>query len=206
MKGGPINPNLCRMLNTRRELISISHFKNRHTLASNQMEVKVVEYNLKWPTMFEEEAKKIREILGNDLVAIHHIGSTAVPSLKAKPIIDILPVVRDISKVDFYNEGFEKLGYQPKGEFGITGRRYFRKGLKKRTHQIHIFAESNQQDIIRHLAVRDYLRAHVEEAIKYGELKGRLAEEYPNNIQAYSIGKDLFVKELERKALEWYKS
>lgn len=170
------------------------------------MEVKVVEYDLKWPTMFEEESKMIREILGNNLVAIHHIGSTAVPGLKAKPIIDILPVVRDISKVDSYNECFQKLGYQPKGEFGIKGRRYFRKSLKKRTHQIHIFEESNQQDIIRHLAVRDYLKTYVEEAAKYGELKGQLAEEYPKNIQTYSIGKDLFVKELERKALEWYNS
>lgn len=167
------------------------------------MKVEVVQYNPQWPKKYEDEANKIQKILGNELVAIHHIGSTAVPGLRAKPIIDILPVVKDISKVYLYNAAFQKLGYEAKGEFGIAGRRYFRKGKDERTHQIHIFEESNQKDICRHLAVRDYLRANVNEANAYGELKSRLAEKFPNDIQAYSQGKDHFVKSLESRALEW---
>ncbi|NLP43909.1 MAG: GrpB family protein [Peptococcaceae bacterium] len=168
------------------------------------MKVEVVEYDKQWPILFKEEAQKIKRILGKELIDIYHIGSTAVENLKAKPIIDIMPVVKDITKVDNYNSEFEKLGYEPKGEFGITGRRYFRKGLILRTHQVHIFEISNSKDIARHLAVRDYLRIHPRDAYEYGELKSKLAALYPLDIEAYCAGKDAFVKELERKALKWY--
>lgn len=140
----------------------------------------------------------------DELVNIYHIGSTSVENLRAKPIIDIMPVVRDISRVDDYNKDFAALGYEPKGEFGITGRRYFRKGAEIRTHQIHIFEEGNLRDIKRHLAVRDYLRTHTRDSFEYGKLKSRLADMFPEDIEAYCEGKDAFVKELERKALEWY--
>lgn len=168
------------------------------------MKVEVVEYSSKWPVMFQEEALKIKNILRDELIDIYHIGSTAVENLKAKPIIDIMPVVRDITKVDKYNKEFETLGYEPKGEFGIAGRRYFRKGLTVRTHHIHIFEISNSRDIDRHLAVRDYLRAHPQDAFEYGQLKSKLAALYPFDNKAYCDGKDAFVKELERKALKWY--
>lgn len=168
------------------------------------MKVEVIEYNCEWANLYLEEAKKIKNILENELVDIYHIGSTSVVNLKAKPIIDIMPVVKDITKVDEYNKEFEALGYEPKGEFGIVGRRYFRKGLEHRTHHIHVFEKSNSDDIERHLAVRDYLRTHPEDAFEYGELKSRLAAMFPSDIEAYCDGKDNFVKELERKALEWY--
>ena len=93
------------------------------------MKVEVVDYNPEWPILFREEAEKIKGILGDELIEIHHIGSTSVENLKAKPIIDIMPVVRDITKIDAYNKEFEVLGHEPKGEFGIVGRRFFRKGL-----------------------------------------------------------------------------
>lgn len=165
------------------------------------MKVEVVEYNKEWPILFRKEAQKIKSILGDELIDIYHIGSTAVENLKAKPIIDIMPVVRDITKIDAYNKEFESLGYEPKGEFGIVGRRYFRKGLEIRTHQIHIFEISNSKDIERHLAVRDYLRTHPQDAIEYGQLKSKLAALHPSDIEAYCDGKDAFVKKLERKAL-----
>lgn len=93
------------------------------------MKVEVVDYNPEWPILFREEAEKIKGILGDELIEIHHIGSTSVENLKAKPVIDIMPVVRDITKIDACNEAFERLGHEPKGEFGIVGRRFFRKGL-----------------------------------------------------------------------------
>jgi len=166
--------------------------------------VEVVEYNMIWPILFEEEAKKIRNILGDQLIEIHHIGSTAVENLNAKPIIDIMPVVRDITKIDYYNKEFEKLGYEAVGEYGIADRRFFIKGSIIRTHHVHIFDIRNFKEIERHLAVRDYLRTHPEEAFEYGQLKIKLASLYPYDIEAYCNGKDAFVKELEKKALKWY--
>lgn len=167
------------------------------------MHVRVVGYDSRWPQMFAAEAEKIRKILGENCVAVHHIGSTSVPNLAAKPIIDILPVVRDLRLVDAKNAAFEALGYECMGEFGIAGRRYFRKGGDERTHQIHIFAQECVHDIARHLAVRDYLRAFPQEAAAYGDLKMRLAQQYSEDIEGYCDGKDAFVKALERRALLW---
>ena len=93
-----------------------------------------------WTERFAQEAAAIRRILGANCAAVHHIGSTAVPGLCAKPIIDILPVVYDLSLTDAAQAAFERIGYEYLGEFGIPGRRYLRKGGDERTHQIHIFA------------------------------------------------------------------
>lgn len=101
------------------------------------MKVEVVDYRPEWAEMYAAEAEKIREVLGENLIEIHHIGSTAVKGLKAKPIIDILAVVSDLVSLDGKNSEFEKAGYECMGEFGIRGRRYFRKGEEIRTHQIH---------------------------------------------------------------------
>ncbi|MBG9791617.1 hypothetical protein ABD76_03455 [Paenibacillus dendritiformis] len=164
----------------------------------------VAEYNEKWDQMFREEAQKIKEIFADELLEIYHIGSTSVPGLKAKPIIDIMPVVKDIEKIDSFNPQIEGLGYECMGEFGMTGRRYFRKGGDNRTHHVHVFQADNKEDIHRHLAVRDYLRSHPEAVEQYGNLKASLANQFPNDIEAYMDGKDAFVKELERKALHRY--
>ena len=168
-------------------------------------QIVVVEYNPEWKQMFDEEASAIKQILGTELIEIHHIGSTSVTGLKAKPIIDIMTVVKDIAHVDRLNSEFEKIGYECMGEFGILGRRYFRKGGDNRTHQVHIFGESSKKDIERHLAVRDYLRNHVDVAKKYAELKSRLALLFPDDIDGYSDGKDDFVKQMEQEALIWYR-
>src|SRR5580698_1970268 len=85
--------------------------------------IEVVPYNPEWPQMFEAEAALIKKALGDNCIAIHHIGSTSIPGLSAKPIIDILPVVKDILKVDA--KPIEALGYQAKGENGMAFRRYF---------------------------------------------------------------------------------
>jgi GrpB-like predicted nucleotidyltransferase (UPF0157 family) len=164
----------------------------------------VVEYRPEWKQMYDIEASAINQILGIELVEIYHIGSTSVTGLKAKPIIDIMAVVKDITSVDRLNSEFEKIGYECMGELGIPGRRYFRKGGDNRTHQVHIFEVSNEKDIERHLAVRDYLRAHDDVAKKYGDLKSRLALLFPYDIDGYSDGKEDFVKHMEQEALSWY--
>lgn len=164
----------------------------------------VVDYDPLWPLLFRKEADAISRILGDNLVLIHHIESTSVPFLAAKPIIDIMPVVKDLSGVDAVSGEFVKLGYEYLGEFGIKGRRYLRKGGQERTHQIHIFQMEDDTNILRHLAFRDYLRSHRDVAMEYAELKKDLAARFPYDIDGYCDGKDAFVKKIENLALAEY--
>ena len=133
-----------------------------------------------------------------------HIGSTAIPGLVAKPIIDILIVVDDINKLDALNPLFEKEGYECWGEDGITGRRFF----CKKDDSVHVHAFDNQQrDIIEGLvSFYDYLKDNPEVARQYGDLKIKLAKKYPDNIKKYRRGKAIFTKEIQAKALEWYRN
>ena len=124
------------------------------------MLVRVVDYDPKWPEMFEAEAALVREIIGDNLITIFHIGSTAVPGLKAKPVIDMLPVVRDVAALDGLTREFAAAGYEAMGEFGLTGRRSFRKGGANRTHQLHAYRYDAVHAITRHVAYRDYMRAN----------------------------------------------
>ncbi|HBN95945.1 MAG TPA: hypothetical protein DDZ66_06575 [Firmicutes bacterium] len=166
------------------------------------MKVVVTEYNPQWPALFEAEAAHLRRVFGSELLQIHHIGSTSVPGLQAKPIIDIMPVVADIRAVDKLTEKMVELGYEALGEYGIPGRRYFRKGGENRTHHVHVF-EVGSADAQRHLAFRDFLRAHPDEATRYGDLKASLARQYPDNIEAYMDGKQEYIQRVEGEALGW---
>ena len=161
-------------------------------------------YSVIWKLDFDKEAQRLQMIYGSKLYAIHHIGSTSVQGLSAKPIIDMMPVVKDLSNVDAYDEKMADIGYEALGEFGISGRRYFRKGGNERTHHIHLFEEGSPH-IERHLAFRDFLRAHRDFAMAYSELKEGLAKDFPNDMEAYIAGKADFIKEVEKIALEWYR-
>ncbi|PAV29138.1 hypothetical protein CIL05_12100 [Virgibacillus profundi] len=165
--------------------------------------VEVCSYSEKWSLMFVEEVEILKFIFGNEIVDIHHIGSTSVPGLKAKPILDIMPVVKDIDLVDKYNPEMGINGYEPKGENGIPGRRYFQKGGDNRSHHVHIY-QVGSCEIKRHLVFRDYLQRNLEVKKSYGELKERLAQQFPYDIKSYINGKEHLVKEIEVKALNWY--
>jgi GrpB-like predicted nucleotidyltransferase (UPF0157 family) len=166
--------------------------------------VEVVPHDPKWREAFEVESKRVTDALGTNVVAIHHIGSTAIPNIYAKPIIDLLVEVRDIIKVDRQSSSMQSLGYEVMGEFGIAGRRYFRKDNQAgiRTHHTHIFKVDSEQ-VERHLAFRDYMIAHPEDAQRYSELKRWLAREHPTNIDGYVDGKDGFIREVDKKAAQW---
>lgn len=165
--------------------------------------VEVVPYSAEWPSLYEAEAEVIAAIMGDELVRIHHIGSTAVPGLHAKPIIDMLAEVCDIGSLDKLNGPMIAAGYTPMGEYGIAGRRYYFKGSEKQhTHHLHAF-QAGCREVERHLLFRDYLRAHPAEAAKYARIKEALAARFPADIDAYMQGKDAFIKELERKAYAW---
>ncbi len=166
--------------------------------------VEVIPHNPTWRITFIEDSKQIALAMGENVVTIHHIGSTAIPSIYAKPIIDFLIEVKDIAKVDDQNLAMAVLGYEAMGEFGIRDRRFFLKNSAagKRTHHLHTF-EAKSPEIKRHLAFRDYIIAHPEVAQKYSELKRELAKKYPEDIQGYMKGKNGFIREVEKTALEW---
>lgn len=168
--------------------------------------VEVVAYDPTWSVVFEAEAQQIAQAMGDNMVAIHHIGSTAIPGIYAKPIIDLLVEVNDIMKVDERRANMVALGYVALGEFGISGRRYFRKENQNgiRTHHVHTF-EAGTAEVMRHLAFREYMRAHPDEAQRYSDLKRDLAKQYPTNIDRYMDGKDGLIKAMDRKAAQWHR-
>ena len=166
--------------------------------------ITVREYDPAWKEMYCKEKCRIIGILGSECISVYHIGSTSVPGLAAKPIIDIMVSVRTLSGVDSCRESFEAIGYEWLGEFGIPGRRYLRKGGDERTHQMHIFQCDDRYNIERHLAFRSYLGKHADAREAYAALKKNLAAEFPYDIEGYCSGKHAAVKEMEKKALSEY--
>jgi len=201
----------------------------------------VLPYDPNWPRLYEQEIALLTPIFessngvssgnseslaeqeyGNSkglasLVIWHHIGSTSVPALAAKPIIDIILEVPEIEKLgsaerqdtDSLKDGslafaLHKLGYEHMGEYNLPGRRYFRKldGVRLLVH-IHAYQIGNPE-ITRHLAFRDYLRAHPDVANQYASIKLALVAKFPDNPRNYQTAKDTYVEEAERIALDWY--
>ncbi|MDA8345666.1 MAG: GrpB family protein [Thermaerobacter sp.] len=167
------------------------------------MRVVVTEPDAAWPRQFRMEAERLASVFGRHALFIHHIGSTSVPGLAAKPVIDILPVVRQIAAVDALTPSLQQLGYEAMGEYGLQGRRYFRREDPPPPCHVHVY-ERGDPEILRHLAVRDYLRARPEAAARYGRLKAELAARFPEDIEGYMDGKDAFLKRTERDALAWW--
>lgn len=160
----------------------------------------VVPYNDKWPEKFEAESLLVKTLLGGVAKSIHHIGSTSVPGLSAKPVIDIPLEVSDINELDRYNSAMTRAGYIARGENGISGRRYFIKGGEQRSHQVHAFAVGDMQ-VFRHLAFRDYLRKNRDIAGKYAEIKHSAAVLSKNDVHRYSALKASFIEHHLRLAL-----
>ncbi|WP_046213570.1 GrpB family protein [Paenibacillus wulumuqiensis] len=166
------------------------------------MKIRLSEYDENWTRMYEEETYLLQEIFGKEIVKFEHFGSTAVPGLKAKPVIDMICIVRDIEAIQSFNEKMSSLGYDAAGEWGIPGRNLFRKGGENRTHHIHVYPVDHPQ-IKRHLIFRDYLKSHPDEMRRYGNLKEELAQRF-DDTTFYSKAKKPFVQEMEQRALQWH--
>jgi len=165
--------------------------------------VEVVPYDLIWPDVYRAEVAQISLVIGTNLASAHHIGSTAVPGLAAKPTIDILLVVRDVDLLDACHGAMAELGYQAKGEHGIPGRRYFQK-LDGDVHLVYIHAfKTGHPEIVRHINFRDYLVAHPETAQAYQDLKKQLAVRFKFAPAQYTSGKDAFIREVDQHAVVW---
>jgi GrpB-like predicted nucleotidyltransferase (UPF0157 family) len=168
-------------------------------------EIEIVEYDSHWPALFNEEAALLRAALDADLVVgLEHFGSTAVPGLAAKPIIDILVAVRSLAEArEMAIEPLQRLGCVFWAENPKTDRMFFVKGMppygERRTHHLHI-TEPNGEPWLLCLPFRDYLRAHPEETRRYERLKREFAARHRTDREAYGAAKTDYVEEILAKA------
>lgn len=156
----------------------------------------VVNYDPQWPILFEQEKERIIAALGSYLLMIDHIGSTAVPGLAAKPVIDIGLGVRSLPEATLLIPSIERLGYvyEPTLEQLLPERRFFWKGIPTvHTYHLHL-AEVNNPVLVRPLQFRDHLRKHPDAAAEYGALKRELAKSCGQDMEAYVAGKTGFVE------------
>ena len=171
------------------------------------MSVIVVPHDRGWTQRFEREGQTIRTALAATVVAIHHIGSTSIARIYAKPIIDILVEATSLEDVDEKASALASAGYESMGEFGLPGRRYFRKSNSAGVREFHVHTyKANSAEAHRHLAFRDYLKSHPAVAEQYSRLKRDLVKRHSSDKDAYVRGKSPFIDAVERAALAWRRS
>lgn len=169
-------------------------------------EMVVVPYESQWKLQYELIKTKLLEIFGELAIDIQHIGSTAIPAMPAKPIIDVMVVVRDICLVDEMNEKMQVAGYVPKGENGIQGRRYFQRFAEdniNHTQHIHCFEQGNEQ-IEKHLMFRDYLLVDKEAFTQYKLIKLEAYQKYRFDSSQYTEHKSSCINLILNKAKQFY--
>ena len=163
----------------------------------------ICDYDTAWPRMFAAERQRLRHALGSLVIALEHVGSTAVPGLAAKPIIDVLVGVRSLHDARTSSlEPMQKLGYTYMAEYEswLPEEMLFRKGISGRwTHHVHI-AEPSGARWEEFILIRDYLRKHPEVARAYGDLKKELATRFGEDIAGFRSAKGPFLRELMTKA------
>jgi GrpB-like predicted nucleotidyltransferase (UPF0157 family) len=159
--------------------------------------VRLAEYDERWPLLFTEEKILLESIIGNHTLDIQHIGSTSVPGLAAKPVLDIAIAVESFEGARILIAPMKASGYQYKGENGIPRRHYFVKGMP-RTHHVHVF-EIASDNWRRHIVFRDHLRANADARLEYEARKRSLLD--LGNREGYQEGKSALIERLTRDAL-----
>ena len=169
----------------------------------NSRKTQIVDYDPNWVHQFKKESFLLKSIFGEIALNIDHIGSTAIPGIKAKPIIDILITTNNINMIDSFDDQMEQLGYVIGGEFGLPGRRFYCKGDEAHCHfHVHIY-EAAHPSVDTYLLFRDYMMAHPNDAKAYESLKTDLATKYPNNRTLYTQSKGDFINQIFKKATLW---
>lgn len=169
-------------------------------MSEPNVRIEIVEYDPRWPAMYEDERARVAAALGTLAESIEHIGSTSVPGLSAKPIVDLLVTVAHLGPVDCYVEPLSHLGYTYFPVMGSAERYAFGKG-DPHTHHLHIVQHGGEEHL-RPRAFRDYLRVHPRDARLYDALKRTLAARFHDDRRAYLAGKTGFVRSIEAKARE----
>ena len=160
--------------------------------------VDVVDYSKKWPIEFREERDRLIGAIGSITRDIRHVGSTSIPGMTAKPIIDIAVGLVKFGDGASCVAPLQRLGYESRGEYGIPGRHYFVKGSPSTRH-LHMYAESDPR-LLDYILFRDYLIAHPDPAIQYAALKRDLAGRFGDDRASYQDGKAAFVESVLEKA------
>lgn len=165
-------------------------------------EIEVVDYSETWPRLFADLGGKLRRALGDVALRIDHIGSTSVPGLAAKPIIDVQISVADFEPLDSFRVPLCDLGFIYRSDNPERTKRYFREPVGQRRTHIHVRRAGSFSEQFA-LLFRDYLRIHPDEADTYGRLKKQLAAQFFNDRVAYTDAKGPFSWELMRRADQW---
>ena len=160
--------------------------------------VRLAPYTTDWQRLFEQEKARIQTAIGHWTLDIQHVGSTSIPGIVAKPILDIGVAVEDFEEANVCIEPLEQLGYEYHGENGIPRRHFFVMG-DPRTHHLHV-NEIHSRDWENQVFFRDYLILHSESAEEYTALKLSLAERFPTDRDAYLEGKASFIERVLRLA------
>lgn len=159
----------------------------------------VVPYEEKWINEFEKIKHEVLPVIYDDIIAIEHVGSTSVPGLWAKPIIDLNIVVEN-TKLPAVIEKLSSIGYLHEGNLGIEGREAFRYSDKSHLMQHHLYVcPADSAEHKRQVAFRDYLRLHPLDCKKYSEIKIEIAKKFPHDIDSYIKGKEPVVMEIYQK-------
>ncbi|MBN1581086.1 MAG: GrpB family protein [Anaerolineae bacterium] len=164
--------------------------------------IEVVPYMPAWPQLFIVLGTALRKALGETALRIDHIGSTAVPGLDAKPVIDVQISVASFEPLDAYRIPLEHLGFVFRADNPDRGKRYFREKPGTRRTHIHVRRAGSWSEQMS-LLFRDYMRTHPEDARRYAELKYRLAETYRDDRLAYTESKAPFIWEIMAQANKW---
>ena len=161
-----------------------------------------------WASKAAAESQAPAAAMGSCMLNVHHIGSTSIPNIHAKPILDLMPVVTGLAELDKGRQQIEALGYEWWGEFGLPGRRYCSKSdpdTELRLVQLHCYAQGSPE-ITRHLAFRDYLRGHPGVARAYDCEKIRCQALHPDDLHAYGDCKSHWIERTEAEAVTWLAS
>jgi GrpB-like predicted nucleotidyltransferase (UPF0157 family) len=165
--------------------------------------IRVVEHDPGWAGQAQGELRRLADALGPVAVRLEHVGSTAVPGLAAKPILDLQLTVAAIEPRGRYVLPLERIGYLFVPDPASPDLHFFAKPAERpRSHHLHVCEAGGGQEL-RHLALRDYLRAHADEAARYAALKREAVERAPRDRLAYIEAKEEYVRNLEARALEW---
>jgi GrpB-like predicted nucleotidyltransferase (UPF0157 family) len=162
--------------------------------------VRIVEYDARWPALFAAEDQRIRATCGALALKLEHIGGTSIPGICAKPVLDIMAGGSRDTSIEDYVAALERAGYDYRGEQGVPGRQFFRRG-QPRAYHVHLVEEGGPL-WREYLAFRDYLRSHAEAARQFADVKRILAARFSQDREAYTSAKSPHVQAILRLAGE----